>query len=445
MKHILNIPLLTVPTLLRDRSFRIVWLVEIIAVSGGHISHLALPIIASTLLHASAYQMGLLIACQALPFALLSLPSGVWVDRMSKVRLLIWTFIGLILALASLPITYWVGKLSMPVIYVVGFAIGCVMTVFGTAHQVLVTHIVGRSRLVDAYRIIQTSESMIRLAAPGIAGVLIEWLGAPRAVTIEVMVLVFACLLFAQIHEPDSAKGNAVSTGGPSMLSQIKEGLHYCWQDPALRAMAIVAAAWQILFHGFLAMQVLFATRVLHMGAGQIGFVHIAGGIGALVAAVLVKHLNHRLGPGSVMVAGLMLTTLMWIAFAVIPAPYPYNMIGMGAALFFFDLGAVAFFINYISMRQIMTPDALLGRVTATMRWAAVSMAPLGAILTGLLAEWVGLRITLATLGLLGVGATLGLALYKPFRQASSAALSAKVLPAVVAVDVNAEQAPGAV
>ncbi len=253
MKHILNIPLLTVPTLLRDRSFRIVWLVEIIAVSGGHISHLALPIIATTLLHASPYQMGLLIACQALPFALLSLPSGVWVDRMSKVRLLILTFIGLILALASLPITYWVGKLSMPIIYVVGFAIGCVMTVFGTAHQVLVTHIVGRSRLVDAYRIIQTSESMIRLAAPGIAGVLIEWLGAPRAVTIEVMVLVFACLLFAQIHEPDSAKGNAVASGGPSMLSQIKEGLHYCWQDPALRAMAIVAAAWQILFHGFLA------------------------------------------------------------------------------------------------------------------------------------------------------------------------------------------------
>jgi len=445
VKHILKLPLLVLPELLRERSFRIVWLVEVIAISGGHISHLALPIIATTLLHASPYQMGVLIACEALPFALLSLPSGVWVDRMSKVRLLIWTFIALILALASLPVAYWLGKLSMPLIYVVGFAIGCVMTVFGTAHQVLVTHLVGRSRLVDAYRIIQTSESVIRLAAPGVAGILIEWLGAPRAVSIEVMILVFACLLFSQIHEPASAKGTAAAATDSSMLSQIKEGLHYCWQDPALRAMAIVAAAWQILFHGFLAMQVLFATRILHMGAGQIGLVHIAGGVGALLAAVLVKHLNHRVGPGSVMVAGLMLTTLVWIAFAVIPTPYPYNILGMGAALFFFDLGAVVFFINYISMRQIMTPDALLGRVTATMRWAAVSLAPLGAILTGLLAELVGLRLTLAILGVLGVAATLGLALYKPFRQASSTALSSKVSPAVAASEVNSEQAPGAV
>jgi MFS family permease len=420
--------LFTVPALLRERAFTLVWLVEVIAISAGHITYLALPIIATTMLHASPYQMGLLIAFQALPFALLSLPAGVWVDRMSKVKLLIWTFVSLITALAVLPVSYWTGTLSITVVYCVGFAIGCVMTMFGTAHQVLVTHIVGRPRLVDAYRIISTSESLIRLVAPGVAGLLIESMGAPRAVTVEVILLVFACVLFAQIREPDSAKGKPATTGGASMLTDIKEGLRYCWHDPALRAMAIVAAVWQVLFHGFLALQVLFATRILNMGAGQIGLVHIAGGAGALVAAVLVKHLNEKYGAGVVMVAGLILTTAVWLGFALLPSPYPWNMVGMAAMLFIFDLGAIAFFINYISMRQIMTPDALLGRVTATMRWAAVSGAPLGALLTGLLAELVGLRWTFATLGILGLAATVGLAMYAPFRKASTEALTHKPL-----------------
>jgi MFS family permease len=437
----------SVPPLLRDRAFALVWLVEVIAISAGHISYLALPIVGTTMLHASPAQMGLLVAFQALPFALLSLPAGVWVDRTSKVKLLVWTFVSLIFALAVLPVTYWTGTLSMPVLYAVGFAIGCVMTMFGTAHQVLVTHIVGRPRLVDAYRIISTSESLIRLAAPAVAGLLIEWMGAPRAVTIEVIALVFACALFAQIKEPASAKGQPAKAGGPGMLADIREGLRYCWRDPALRAMAIVAAVWQLLFHGFLAMQVLFATRILNMSAGQIGVVHIAGGIGALVAAVLVKRLNERHGAGPVMVAGLMLTTVVWLGFAVIPAPYPFNMAGMGLMLFFFDLGAIAFFINYISMRQIMTPDALLGRVTATMRWAAVSGAPVGALLTGLLAELVGLRWTFATLGVLGMTATICLALYKPFRDASTQALHhAPTLPATLpAREAGAGQPQGAI
>jgi MFS family permease len=410
------------PALLKERVFATLWLIEIVAMAAGHISHLALPIIGATVLHASPSQMGLLIACEALPFGLLSLPAGVWVDRMSKLKLLMGTFVFLMLTLAAVPIAWALDALTMPVLYVVGFCVGAAMTMFGVAHQVLITHVVGRPRLVDAYRIISTSESLIRLAAPGIAGVLIEWLGAPKAIAIEVMVLAFAIALFTQVKEPASAR--IASTGKAPMWQEIKAGLRYCWNDPALRAIALVAAAWQILFHGFLAMQVLFATRILGMSAGQIGIVAIAGGAGALMAAMLVKRLNARFGPGNVLAAGLTLTTLSWLGFSVLPTPYPYNMISMAAALFVFDVGAVAFFINYISMRQILTPDELLGRVTATMRFAAVALAPLGAYATGWVAELVGLRLTFALLGVLGLAVCIRLATYKPVQDASEYALT---------------------
>jgi Na+/melibiose symporter-like transporter len=411
--------------LLRERAFALVWLVEVFAISASNISQLALPIIATTMLHATPSQMGLLIACETLPFAMFSLPTGVLVDRVAKVRLLIATFVLLIFSLAVLPAAFWLDLLSMPLVYLVGFAIGTVMTVFGTAHQVLVTHVVGRSRLVDAYRIISTSESMIRLVAPGIAGLLIESLGAPQAVTVEVMVLVFATVLFAQIKEPASSQ-EMLDDAGPrrSAWHEMVEGLRYCWNDPAMRAMALVAAVWQILFHGFLAMQVLFATRTLGMSAGQIGIANIAGGVGAFAAAMAVKRLNKSIGPASVMVAGLMITTLAWLGFSVLPAGAPWNTVSMGLMLLVFDMGAIAFFINYISMRQIITPDHLLGRVTATMRFASVALAPIGAVATGHVAEWIGLRPTFALLGGIGLVATFALANYKPFRQASHDALS---------------------
>jgi MFS family permease len=416
------VPIPQFPALLKQRVFATLWLVEITAMAAGHISHLALPIIGTTVLHASPSQMGMLIACQALPFGLLSLPAGVWVDRMSKVKLLIGTFVLLMCSLAVVPVAWIMDALTMNVLYVVGFCVGAAMTMFGVAHQVLITHVVGRPRLVDAYRIISTSESLIRLAAPGIAGLLIEWLGAPKAVAIEVMVLVFATVLFTQVKEPASARIPAA--GKAPMWDEIKVGLRYCWNDPALRAIALVAAAWQFLFHGFLAMQVLFATRILGMSAGQIGLVAIAGGAGALLAAVLVKRANARFGPGNVLAAGLTLTTLAWLMFSLLPTPYPYNMIGMATALFVFDLGAVVFFINYISLRQILTPDELLGRVTATMRFAAVALAPLGAYVTGWVAEFAGLRVAFALLGGLGLAVCIRLATFQPVREASEYALT---------------------
>ncbi len=418
-----------IPALLRERTFFLIWLVEVIAIASGHVSHLALPIIGTTMLHATPTQMGGVIAAQSLPFALFSLLFGVWVDRARKTRLLIGCYVVLIVCLAALPVAWWLGALNMPLLYVVAFGIGSVMSLFGVAHQVLVTHTVGRERLVDAYRIISTTESIIRLAAPAVAGLLIESMGAPKAVVLEVMLLVFALGLFAKVKEPTTALDSTVAEPSSTpkteaaLWPEIRQGLAYVWQDRGLRAMAITAAGWQILFHGFLALQVLFATRELHMSAGQIGVAHLFGGVGALLAGVSVKRLNERVGPGRVLAMGLALTAVSWGLFSVLPSSPGWNVLGMGSALLLFDLGAVAFFINYISMRQILTPDALLGRVTATMRFAAVTFAPAGALLTGVVAESIGLRWTFGLLGVLGVLVAAAFSQSASVRRASDEAL----------------------
>ncbi len=447
-KTLLSAP--RIPALLRERPFFLIWLAQIITVGSFHISHLALPIVGTVLLHASPADMGLLIGAQALPFALFSLPTGVWVDRFERTKLIRISFVGLAAAIASVPLAWSLGVLSLGVLMAAGFAIGSINTLFGTAHQVLVTHTVGRGRLVDAYRVISTTESMIRLMAPAVAGLMIEFMGAPRALMVEVMLLAFAWWVFRAITEPQSAASDAVSdavSDAPTdpndmrLWPSIRAGLAYVWHDPALRAIAITAAGWQILFHGFQALQVLYATRELLMSPGQIGLAHIFGGAGALLAGVTLKRINARLGPGRVLPLGLGLTGVAWSLFAVQSAQPVWNVLSMGAVMFLFDFGCVCFFVNYISMRQIMTPDELLGRVTATMRFASVSLAPIGAIATGQIAERIGLRWTLGGLGLLGLAVAISLLRNRSIRQASEAALERLNTPVVLAEATETPQA----
>jgi hypothetical protein len=136
---------------------------------------------------------------------------------------------------------------------------------------------------------------------------------------------------------------------------------------------------------------------------------HAFGGIGALIAGLNIKRFNDRFGPPAVLAAGLGVTGMAWGAFALLPAAPGWNWVSMGLAILVFDLGAVCFFVNYISLRQILTPDPLLGRVTATMRFATVAAAPFGAVALGAFAEAAGLRWSFVVMGLggLAVGAVL--------------------------------------
>jgi hypothetical protein len=360
----------------------------------------------------------------------------VWVDRFARTRLISLSLIALALAFGAVPLAHGLGVLSLPLLYAVGFAVGSVNTLFGTAHQVLVTHTVGRARVVDAHRIMATTDSIIRLTAPGLAGLLIEFTGAPRSLIVQVGVIAVAWWVFQKVVEPvpeqgamsaDSSAGSGADESMPadekSLWASIREGLRYVWHDPALRTIAFAAAGWQFLFHGFQALHVLYATRELHMSPGQIGLAHIVGGAGALSAGYFLKRINAKLGPGQVLPFGLALTAVAWLAFSLLPGKAPWNVWAMGTCMFFFDFGCVCFFVNYISLRQIVTPDALLGRVTATMRFASVALAPVGAVAIGHLAEGVGLRITFAVMGVAGAAVALSLFSSRQVREASSTAL----------------------
>ncbi|CDG85293.1 major Facilitator Superfamily protein [Janthinobacterium agaricidamnosum NBRC 102515 = DSM 9628] len=375
-----------------------------------------MPLCAVLLLHATPEQMGMLVALQAVPFALFGLPVGVLLDRRSKLPIMLFSESMSGIALASVALAYWCGVLSMPWLYVVGFLIGTGFVVGGSAEQVFLTFLVGREGLIDAQAKFATTDSASRLVGPGIAGLLVQLLSAPVAILVTACGYLVSILNLRRmsVRDPRPPPSNR------HPLREIKDGLVFVWNHPLLRPLAWGVGAWHLLFYASAALTILFATRVLGMTPGMLGMAQMLGGAGIFASSLLVKPLTRRYGTGPTILIGLVATTLGFMLTPAIPAALfgsrTNSAIAYAVLIFFFDCGVMLFFIPYMGLRQKVTPDAFLGRMTSTMRFLTVATAPLGALAAGFIAEHFGVRSGMACVAAGSVALTLGMIFGSPLR-----------------------------
>lgn len=381
--------------LLQHPDFRRFWGSTILTGFGGQITALALPLCAVLLLHATPAEMGLLVALEGLPFLLFSLPAGVILDRSRRLPIMIASDIMLAAALASIPVAWWLEVLSMHWMYAVGFVMGTGAVVGGSAEQIFLTFLVGRDGLVQARAKFGTTDAASRLLGPGLAGVLIQVLGAPIALLFNTSAFVVSLWNLTRIR----AKEPAPVFEQAHPVRAIADGLRFIWRHPLLRTLAWTAGTWNLLFSGYVALQVLFATRVLGMSPGVLGTAQMLGGLGMLAGSLMMMPLSKRYGSGATILIGLCGTVVAFALLPCIPAnagAYGTTALAYGVVIFFLDLGAMLFFMPYISLRQRVTPDAMLGRMTSTMRFLGVAGSPVGALLAGAMAQRYGVRAALA-------------------------------------------------
>ncbi len=395
---------LTLPPgdLLRDLVYRRLFASILISSLGGQITMLALPLTAALLLNASPTQMGLLTAMEIAPFVLFSLPSGVWLDRVRKLPVYVWGETVLALVVATVPLAAWMGWLSMTWLYVVGFVLGTVYTTAGSAAQIVLTQVVPRERLVEAHAKNALASSGAEVAGPGLAGALIKLMGAPMALAVDAVLVLISALILRGIRVQEQLKPREDS----HFWRDLRAGVRFVREHRLLVALAAAVGGWQMFHNAATVVQILFATRTLGLSGQTVGLCYIALGAGTVLASVLGHRISRRLGPGPSLVLGFVASGQGWLLLAVAPA----NALGVALfayTLFSFGMGAVLIFINFLSLRQAVTPAAMLGRMTSTMRWLILLPAGPGALIGGWLGEHWGLR---SALGFAGVGA-LGLAL----------------------------------
>ena len=397
-----------------SRDFRRVWASLTLTSFGMQITNLALPLTAALLLNATPMQMGILIALETLPFALISLHAGVMLDRVRKLPVAIALDIWRGVALLAIPVAAWFGVLSIEILFVVGFLCGVTNVVGGAAYQVLLAQMAGRKRLVEVNAKVSLGEQSAALIGPGIAGALINALTAPFAIAVDALTFFASALMLRRLE----AKNDIPHvSGNAGVWREIGEGLKLVKGNPTLRGLAWLAGLWQFLHHMQVAVLILFAARELSLSPGTIGLAYVGGGLGCLLASATAQRLSARFGIGPVIVHGLILTALAWQGFGLIDGPVWLATLMLGAALLVFNFGAVLYAINYLALRQAITPDRLLGRMTATMRFLTVAVAPLGSLVGGALATAVGLRATLLTVGVLGLVLCTAAVLWSPVRR----------------------------
>lgn len=384
-------PALPPHDLLRDATYRRLWTSILISSFGGQVTMLALPLTAALLLQATPSQMGILTAMELLPFVLLSLPAGVWLDRVRKLPVYVIGEGLIALVLASVPLIWYLGWLSMPFMYGVAFAIGCVFVTAGTAAQIVLTQVVPRERLVEAHAKNALASSGAEVAGPGVAGALIKLVGAPLALLADAVLLIVSVLILRGLRVTE----NRVATGETHFWRDLKEGLRFVASQPLLMSLALAVGLWQMCHQCAMVVQILFATRELGLNEHQVGLCYMGLGLGTIVASMVGNRISRRLGPGPCLILGFLVCGLGWLQLALAPLG-AWGIASFVFMLLCFSAGAVLIFINFLALRQAVTPEPLLGRMTSTMRWLILIPAGPGALLGGYLGEHLGLRYALA-------------------------------------------------
>ncbi len=377
----------------RHGDFMKLWGAETASQLGSHVSQLALPFVAILVLEASAFEVALLGVVELAPFILISLPAGVWVDRLRRKPILVVSDIARALLLASIPIAHWLDALTIWQLYVVGFAVGVFTVFFDVSYQSYLPSLVKRDQLMEGNAKLEVSRSGTQLAGPGIAGALIAALTAPIAVLVDaISFLASAVFLFAIRKEESPAPTRAERKAGPGMKTEVKEGLRWVLGNRYLRWIAASTATFNLFASVIFSIFLVYAVRELDLGPGVIGLIFAVANIGYLTGALLANRLTRRFGVGPTIVIGASGSfSLLLLAAAPKSNPIPFLI----AAQAISSMGIPIYNITQVSFRQAITPQRLQGRMNSVMRFIVWGVMPLGSLIGGALATWVSLRFAI--------------------------------------------------
>jgi len=404
--------------LLRHPDFLRLWGAHGVSQLGTHITALALPLIAATALEASPFETGLLAALGWLPFLLVGLFAGVWVDRWRRRPVMVVADLGRAAIVAVVPAAWLLGALTIEVLYAVALLAGSLTVFFDVAYLSYLPTLIDRRQLVEGNSRLEATTSAAQIVGPGVGGILIRLLGGPLALFVDAISFLASGVLLGLIRTPEPAPPPRPAQA--NVWREIGEGLSLVRRSEVLRALVFASATVQVAGFAFLAVYVLFMARDLGLDAGQIGLVLATGGLGALAGSVVAGPARTRWGQGPTIVGAMFLfgATGLLVPLAVLVPRWALPLVV--ASEFLQWMAIVAYDINALSLRQAMVPDRLAGRVNGTFRFLVWGLRPVGSLLGGALGGIIGLAGTLVAgeLGMLVAFTWLLLSPVRTLRQA---------------------------
>ena len=349
---------------------RLAWS-NLAAQSAEQIALAASPIIAVLAFGADEGRAGLLQVAQTLPFVLFAIPIGLLADRMSRPWLMAGSEALRVVSLLCIVALLAGGWLNLPLLAVLGFIGACGTVGYTVAAPAVVPALVRTEQLPLANSRIELARTVAFTAGPAIGGALVGWAGASPAFICAAALSVAAVMLLVGISEP-------VRPPAPQRhpLRDVAEGARFVFTHPLLRPIFVTQIVFNIAFFTVLAVFVPYAVRHLGLSATGVGFTLAAYGFGMIAGALLSARLVHGirfgtvlgLGPVTGFVASAVLASTIWL-----PSP-----LVAGLGWFLLGIGPIQWTISTTTLRQLVTPAGLLGRVSA-INITSYGARPLGA------------------------------------------------------------------
>lgn len=346
------------------------------------------PIVVVVVLGGGASETGLVQMIQTLPFLLLSLPIGVLIDRHSRKGLMIAAEVLRAATSCAIVLALIFGVLSVPLLAALGF-VGAIGTlVFSIAGPALLPTLVRQDELSSMNRWLELARSTAFVAGPPLAGALVAWTGASLAFAAATLASLMAILLLMPLREPPirvAAKRR--------IRHELSEGYHFVMRHQLLRPIAATAMMFNV---GWFILQAVFVVFLInHLGSdpGTVGLLFGFYGIGMIVGASAASVLSRLFSLGTLIaigpLGGFVGSLLVLVSMAT------SSQLWAGAALFCFGFGPILWSINTTSLRQVVTPPTMQGRVTALLTLATSGARPIGAGLGIVIASLVGVEACL--------------------------------------------------
>jgi MFS family permease len=415
-----------VPPLLRDQVFRRYWGASTVSMFGDQVSSVAVPLTAVLVLHAKAYEMGVLTALQWLPSLLFGLHAGAWVDRSGKRRsAMIVADVGRFMVFATIPACYALHMLTFAQMCAVTFAAGALSVLFTVSDGTLFVSIVAPEEYVAGQSLIYGSRALSFLGGPSVGGLLVQALSGPYAIVVDALSFLGSAAQLGMIQpkEPAAADGEDGLTAG----------LRFIAAEPIVRASLTGVAVVNFFNLMFEALFLLYAVRTLHVKPGLLGAVIGAAAVGGILGSVLCKRLTDRLGAGLVYVAGcLVFTVPLALVPLAAPGPGTLTLVMLFAACAFSGFGVMVLDISIAAIFGVVIPPTMRSRVSGAFQSINYGTRPAGALLGGWLGSMLGLR---PALWIAVAGGVLGSLLLVP------SPLPRFRMPALAALHDRAQQA----
>jgi MFS family permease len=375
--------------LLAMRDFRLLWIGETTSSLGSSISGVALPLVALAVLHASVLAISALTAAAWLPWLIVGLPAGAWVDRLPRRRVMMTADLVSLSAFASVPVAAAGGWLTVTQLLIVALVAGIATVFFLTAYRAFLPALLGPDDLLEGNAKLQGSEQVTHVAGPGLAGLIAQAVSPVGGIIADAVSFAVsaACLSRIRVQEPRPAAPRR------HLRREIAEGLAIVIRDPLLRVNTIFGGLSNFVLTGYQAVLIVFLVRVVGLSPGLAGAALALSALGGVLGAFVARRVATRIGTAR---------TVLFSKLGLAPFGLLIPLADRGPGLALFLLGSIVIIGGIVAGNVIWSgfvqscyPAEILGRVSTSVQFFNYGAIPAGAVVAGLMASRLGVRPTL--------------------------------------------------